>query len=79
MDHDYGRWGSTRYDSKMSNCKSGNGNEVMSYGLSNGDRTHIDRFSTCSKEDFSDWLNDGSKEDRSSCLANSKLINIFYK
>ena len=70
MDHDYGNGDISRHDSNGNNCKSGYG--VMSHGLNDGDRSQVDRFSTCSKEDFSKWFK--KKSDRSSCLASSKLI-----
>ena len=73
MHHDFGDGHSARLDSSGSNCKSGKG--VMGYGLSNGNRSEIDRFSTCSKEDFLEWYND--EEGGSSCLAGSKLLLYF--
>ena len=49
----------------------------MGFGRSDSGRSsQINRFSECSREDFSQWFN--GQEDGSSCLACSKLMISFH-
>ena len=52
-----------RYDTKGVLCTGING--IMDYG----DKTLIDRFSSCSQEDFEDWYKLAAESHSSTCLS----------
>ena len=70
MGHDFGSGGSNdiRYDNSGNSCTLKN--SVMDYGA----RSQVDRFSTCSKEDFSAWYTRVVGTYGSFCLTCSKLM-----
>ena len=69
MKHDFKGRKRIRTDSNGNRCTSENG--IMGYG-DDGDRSQIDRFSTCSKEDFARWHNKVVDKHGYFCLTNSK-------
>ena len=73
MNHDFGFGGpsDTRYDSSGNSCTGING--VMDYGS----RSSVDKWSTCSEEDFSAWYTRVVSTYGSFCLTcDSKLFII---
>ena len=69
MQHDFGSGGTSdvRYDSQGNRCTGING--LMDYGA----RSSVDKFSSCSKEDFRTWYNQVVQTYGSFCLACSKF------
>ena len=64
MYHDFGSGGTSdiRYDGQGNSCTGING--LMDYGS----RSSVDKFSTCSKEDFAAWYNQVLQTYGSFCL-----------
>ena len=72
ISHDYGNYDVKRYK-KGTNIDCHSDKTVMGFGRSDdGNRSQIDTFSACSREDFAKWFS--NQVDGSACLASSKLI-----
>lgn len=73
MLHDFGKLGTTvtRYDNSGVRCTGING--LMDYGA----RTRVNKFSSCSREDFASWYRRVMQAYGSFCLTCSKLLIYF--
>ena len=69
MYHDFGNGGTSdiKYDSSGNRCTGING--LMDYGS----RSRVDKFTTCSKEDFASWYRRVVQTYGSFCLTCSKF------
>ena len=75
MRHDFDKNGNRldiRYDTKGKPCTNING--LLDYG----DRSDVDKFTSCSKEDFSNWYDLMIQTYGSFCLSCAKKANGKY-
>ena len=75
MYHDFGNGGTSdiKYDSQGNRCTGLNG--LMDYGA----RRNVDKFSTCSREDFAAWYQRVVGTYGSFCLSCSGRFLFYYR